>query len=99
MRYKAFFWVLVVASLVLLSGCEFLASWRETLRKQVDDTATQVTKTVEGVGNQIKQTKDSVDQKVEDVKKAVKEVNEAVDAVKKVTGGVDGTGSSTAATK
>lgn len=90
MKYKALFLIAVMASLVLLSGCEFLASWREALRKQVDDTATQVTKTVQDVGNQIKETKDSVDQKVEDVKNAVKEVNEAVDAVKKVTGGVDG---------
>lgn len=82
----------IVGFIILtLSGCQFLAGLREDILQKGEEAVTTVTETVEKVGTQIEKTKKSVEQKVEDMENAVKEVGEAVNAVKKVTGGEEGT--------
>lgn len=79
---------IAAASIVVmsLSGCgEGFFAWRDSVRKQADETVNNVTKKVEKVGEQIEKTRAAVEQKVNDVNDAVNKVNAATEAVKKVT--------------
>lgn len=91
--------IILVASLaiLLLAGCEFLSNLRARIQDQAKNTATSVVNKASEVGDQIQKTKQAVEQKVQDVKNAVNKVGEAVDAVKKVTGDSETTGSSASA--
>ena len=82
-----------MASLTLLTGCEFLDNLRASILKKGGETIDAASKKAEEIKDQVKKTKESVEKKVEDVQNAVKEVKEAtnqvqeaLDAVKKVTG-------------
>lgn len=81
--------------IVALSGCKFLSGLREDILQKGGEVVEGVTKTVENVGTQVEKTKKSVEQKVEDLENAAREVQEAVDAVKKVTGSQEETGTTT----
>lgn len=80
---------LAILLIVSLSGCEFLPNLRQKILGKADDTATQVTKKVEEIKAQIKEKKDAVDKKMKEAQTAVVEVQEAIDALKKLTGGLE----------
>lgn len=98
MKKRLIILLALIALIFTLSGCEFLDNLRASILQKGGETIDAAAKKAEEIKDQVKKTKESVEKKVEDVQNAVKEVQEAtnqvqeaLDAVKKVTGGEDGT--------
>lgn len=98
MKKRLLIFVMIIASLTLLSGCEFLDNLRSSILQKGGETIDAAAKKADEIKDQVKKTKESVEKKVEDVqnavnevKQAANEVQEAIDAVKKVTEGENGT--------
>lgn len=67
---------------ILLSGCEFLASWREAILNKFSKTA-------ENAGYQYEKTKMSVENKVNQVEEAAQKVQDAAQKVKEAAAEIE----------